>query len=580
MKKIAVVLLTILMLFSLFRVPLREDVVRADSQPIWPMFHFNVQHTGQSPYNSSKNSGILKWKYETGLEIDSSPAIGSDGTIYIGSGDKYFYALNPDGSLKWKYETGEYIDSSPAIASDGIVYVGVGGVYFYALNPDGSLKWRYEMGFSITYSSPAIASDGTVYVADFEGSLYALNPDGSLKWKFKTGPSAFVSSSSPAIGSDGTIYIGSGDNYLYAINPDGTLKWRYQTGGHICSSPAIGTDGSIYVGSYDNYFYAINPNGTLKWRYQTGGHIYSSPAIDYNGTVYVGSGDGYVYAIGINTYTITVLIGTDGSISPSGTMSVNSGDSQTFTITPNTGYKIRDVKVDGVSVGTVSTYTLTNITSDHTIEATFEPIIFTITSSAGTGGSISPSGTVLVNYGDSKTFTIIPNSGFKISDVKVDGSSVGAVSSYTFSNITSNHTIEATFEKEITQTVIILQIGNLTFTVNGITNTLDSPPVIKNSRTLLPIRAVVEALGGTVGWDATEKKVTVTLGSNTIELWIGKPTGKVNGVDTPIDSTNSKVVPEIINSRTMLPLRFVTENLGCDVQWDGTTKTITIKYRE
>jgi len=60
---------------------------------------------------------------------------------------------------------------------------------------------------------------------------------------------------------------------------------------------------------------------------------------------------------------------------------------------------------------------------------------------------------------------------------------------------------------------------------------------------------------------------------------IGKSIARVNSVDTPIDSTNSKVVPEIINSRIMLPLRFVAESLGCDVQWDGTTKTITITYR-
>jgi len=117
------------------------------------------------------------------------------------------------------------------------------------------------------------------------------------------------------------------------------------------------------------------------------------------------------------------------------------------------------------------------------------------------------------------------------------------------------------------------------FTVNGISNTLDSPPVIKNNRTLLPIRAIIESLGGTVGWDSSEKKVTVTLGSTTIELWIGKSIAKVNGVDTPIDSSNSKVVPEIINSRTMLPLRFVTEKLGCDVKWNGTTQTITITYQ-
>lgn len=147
------------------------------------------------------------------------------------------------------------------------------------------------------------------------------------------------------------------------------------------------------------------------------------------------------------------------------------------------------------------------------------------------------------------------------------------------STITSNHTISATFEKEITETVIILQIGNKNFTVNGETRTLDSPPIIKNSRTLLPIRAVVEALGGTVDWDATERKVTITLKDTTIELWIGKSTAKVNGINKPIDSTNSKVVPEIINSRTMLPLRFVTENLGATVDWNDKTKKITIIYK-
>jgi photosystem II stability/assembly factor-like uncharacterized protein len=203
---------------------------------------------------------------------------------------------------------------------------------------------------------------------------------------------------------------------------------------------------------------------------------------------------------------------------------------------------------------------------------------YTITSSANAGGKITPSGAMAVNNGDSKTFTLIPDSGFKISDVKVDEVSKGSISSYAFTNITSNHTIEATFEKEITQTVIVLQVGNLIYSVNGVLNTLDSSPVIKNSRTLLPIRAIIESLGGIVGWDSNEKKVTVTLGSTTIELWIGKLIAKINSVDTPIDSTNSKVVPEIINGRTMLPLRFVTENLGAKVDWEPSTQTITITY--
>jgi C1A family cysteine protease len=266
-----------------------------------------------------------------------------------------------------------------------------------------------------------------------------------------------------------------------------------------------------------------------------------------------------------------------GTILPSGAVTVNYGNSQTFTITPNIGYKIKDVKIDGASIGAVSTYTFNGVLSDHTIEASFEAITFTITASAGSGGSISSSGTVTVNYGDSKIFTITPDKGYKIKDVKVDGKSVGAVSTYTFSNITDNHTIEATFEKN--EIVIVLQVGQTTFTVNGTPNTLDSPPVIKNNRTLLPIRPIVEALGGTVGWDGNERKVTISLGSTTIELWIGKNTARVNGTNTPIDSTNSKVVPEIINGRTMLPLRFVTENLGCQLQWDPNTKTITITYQ-
>ena len=128
------------------------------------------------------------------------------------------------------------------------------------------------------------------------------------------------------------------------------------------------------------------------------------------------------------------------------------------------------------------------------------------------------------------------------------------------------------------QTVLILQIGKTMFWDNSIPTKLDSPPIIKNSRTLLPIRAIIEALGGTVTWDPIAHKVTVTLGTKTVVLWIGKSVATVNGVSTPIDATDAKVVPEIINSRTMLPLRFVAENLGATVVWAAATQTITITY--
>ena len=144
-------------------------------------------------------------------------------------------------------------------------------------------------------------------------------------------------------------------------------------------------------------------------------------------------------------YTITATASSGGTISPSGSVSVAPGEDQTFIIAPNTGYYISDVLVDGASVGAVATHTFTNVASNHTIAASFSIFSYTITATAGSGGSISPSGSVSVNYGATQTFTITPNTGYNVADVKVDGSSVGAVTTYTFTNVTTNHTIAATF---------------------------------------------------------------------------------------------------------------------------------------
>ncbi len=148
----------------------------------------------------------------------------------------------------------------------------------------------------------------------------------------------------------------------------------------------------------------------------------------------------------VNTYTLTASAGSGGTISPSGSVSVNSGGSRTFTIAPSTGYHVADVTVDGQSVGAVTTYRLTNVTANHDRGAvTFAVNTYTLTASAGSGGTISPSGAVSVNSGGSRTFTIAPSTGYHVADVTVDGQSVGAVTSYAFTNVTANHTIAATF---------------------------------------------------------------------------------------------------------------------------------------
>ncbi|KAF0128257.1 MAG: hypothetical protein FD155_3357, partial [Bacteroidetes bacterium] len=119
--------------------------------------------------------------------------------------------------------------------------------------------------------------------------------------------------------------------------------------------------------------------------------------------------------------TITSISGDGGTINPSGTIMVYYGESQHFVITANEGYGIANVLVDGVSVGTVGSYTFSNVTANHTIAASFNLLTYTLTASAGTGGSISPQGTITVNYGGSQTFNITANTGYEIANVLVDG---------------------------------------------------------------------------------------------------------------------------------------------------------------
>ena len=101
---------------------------------------------------------------------------------------------------------------------------------------------------------------------------------------------------------------------------------------------------------------------------------------------------------------------------------------------------------------------------------------------------------------------------------------------------------------------------------------------IAAGRTLVPIRAVIEAFGGSAAWESSTRKVTVTLGKSSLDLWIDKPQASLNGIALAIDAANSAVVPTITNGRTMLPLRFVAQSLGIDVQYADATKMITLTH--
>jgi outer membrane protein assembly factor BamB len=235
--------------------------------------------------------GTQKWRANLligAATFRSGFAIDADGTLYIG-GSGYFtglspraglVAINPDGTLKWKHEMPgtSWTFSSPAIGADGSIYLGVetsnadtDNNYVYAINRDGTLKWRYVVDRGRTVrSSPAIGSDGTIYIGTKAGPVVnavflALNPDGTLKWSFPILENGGVDTGdvycSPAIGANGIIYFGAETGYLYAMNPDGTLAWKYSViNGINWTSPAIASDGTIYIGNNDGKLFAIISN--------------------------------------------------------------------------------------------------------------------------------------------------------------------------------------------------------------------------------------------------------------------------------------------------------------------------------
>src|SRR5206468_1069796 len=161
----------------------------------------------------------------------------------------------------------------------------------------------------------------------------------------------------------------------------------------------------------------------------------------------------------VDVETIAASASDHGAISPAGPVSVDCGSNQTFTITPDACYQVADVLVDGASVGALTGYTFTGVTANHTIAASFALKTYSLTASAGTGGSISPAGAVTVSCGSDQAFTIIPDACYEIADVLVDGNSVGAVESYTFNNVTATHTIAASFVLKTYNVLVSTGVG-------------------------------------------------------------------------------------------------------------------------
>ena len=269
--------------------------------------------------------GTQKWSFETDGNVLSSPAIGPDNVIYVGSQDRNLYAINPDGTEKWKFTAAQGILKPPAIADDGTIYAVDNNGTLCALNPDGSSKWIFPPAVISRPSEMAISEDGTIYYA-VGSTYYAVNPDGSQFWTAANPSIGAISGIS--IGKDGVVLAAHGNGPVVALNPlTGAQLWRFDTDfGGSSVAPAVAEDGSIYFGTrfLGNNFYAVNPDGTLKWKVGLDAQIDSGPSTAVNGDIYVpinfkvnqGMDKGLVLALDSDDGSEKWRYETDGGVGP------------------------------------------------------------------------------------------------------------------------------------------------------------------------------------------------------------------------------------------------------------------------
>ncbi|HWD42084.1 MAG TPA: PQQ-binding-like beta-propeller repeat protein [Fimbriimonas sp.] len=306
----------------------------------WPKLSQNNQGTGLG--STPHENGNVKWSFGVNSPINSSPTMGVDGTIYMGSLGQ-LNAINPNGTLQWALPLSvDDIETAPTVAADGTIYVGCDDGFLYAVNPNGTLKWSFQTGGPV-HSSVCIGDDGTLYFGSDDNNLYAVNPNGTQQWVYSTGGPI---RSSLVMGPAGSLYIGSTDGYLYVVAKDGTLRWLFKTNGPITTSAAIAPDGTTYIGSSDSTgvnpqgrLFAITSAGSQKWVLNMPDFTLpqSSPTIAKDGTIYFGVGSAdhgisQVYAVGSTgalhwTFTTDGLPTSTPALGADGTIYIGTGGS-------------------------------------------------------------------------------------------------------------------------------------------------------------------------------------------------------------------------------------------------------------
>jgi len=330
----------------------------------------------------------------------------------------------------------------------------VGGVYtFPAVTADHAIDATFaidQFTITVTQSAGGTIVPGTSTVDYGSTPSFTITPDTGHHIVSITANGLPVTVTSPK----GQVY------QFDPVSADGSLSATFAID-QFTITPSAGVGGSISPDTPQTVDYGSTPSFTVTADTGSGYHVLDVRVDDVSvlgdmvGNTYtfpaVSANHAITASFAIDTFTITPSAGVGGSISPDTPQTVDYGSTPSFTITPNTGYHLLDVRVDDVSVlGDLvgGVYTFPAVTANHVITASFAVDTFTITPSAGAHGSISPSTPQTVDYGSTPSFIITPDPDYHVLDVRVgDVSVLGDMvgNTYTFDPVTADHAIAATF---------------------------------------------------------------------------------------------------------------------------------------
>ena len=363
------------------------------SAPVQVVTSGGASNTSPLTVTLRQPDGRVRWAFEADVtNLWWRPALATDGTIYVHGSEGFVFALSPDGGLKWATKVNWYAYVPPAVGPDGTIYVG-SIQRITALNPDGTQRWQFnDAGTQGVHSGPVIGSDSNIYFAnDFGLGAYSLSPSGQLRWNNPGTPpiswyggiggetvlgplagggaidqmyvvpepyledytlQAFSltdgslrfsvtiegqddpfgqQQTQPAVGPDGTVYVthmrafGGIGWVLEAYSPiDGHSLWYYHGNGAVngMTPPDIGPDGTVYYSAGIARLIAFNPSTlTPNWQYEDGTLMYHPTVSPLNDMVITGGvvtfGDvGFIKAISTGSGQLLWTVPLPGAFYP------------------------------------------------------------------------------------------------------------------------------------------------------------------------------------------------------------------------------------------------------------------------